>query len=306
MIMLYYCYLGGNIMKLLNSLKQRFSFDQLMIILMCFSLTFPFYISGPILIVEKIYLLYTKKIINAFKETPNIKYLFIFLVISTIISLISKNWIGIGCLLVILIFITLMVYYRKYITSDVFEFILDMMIILSILWAVYGLYEQLQIYQRLDTNPLSLKIFSRRENRLNSVFYNANYYAMMIEFILMCICYKFFRVKNNLKKSCLYIIIGFVNLFMLYMTGCRTALIATAGAIIIFLIINKNYKLCALIGIGVLTITGYFIINPSKFPRIERLASNFSDRADIWQAAVKGIKAHPFFGQGPMTFWMIF
>lgn len=293
------------VMNYLYKLKEKYSFDQLMIILTCFSLTFPFYICGPILIIEFIYLLYTKKAIHAFKNTPKVKYLFIFLGLSAIISLIYQNWVGIATVAGLFLAFTLMVYYRHYITVEVFEFVLDMLIILSILWAIYGLYEQMQILHRLGVDHFSLKIYSRRENRLNSVFFNANYYAMMIEFIILCIVYKFFSNKNNIKKSIVYVIVGLINLFMLYMTGCRTALIAIAGAILIFLIINKNYKICSVIGIGVLAMFGFFIFHPEKFPRIERLISNFDVRLKIWKCAIVGIKHHPLFGQGPFTYVLI-
>ena len=62
---------------------------------------------------------------------------------------------------------------------------------------------------------------------------------------------------------------------MLYMTGCRAGYVAIAGAICLFLIFNKNYKLCILIALGCLGIAGFFVLNPDKFPRIEYLISKF-------------------------------
>ena len=214
-------------MQFIHSLKKHFSKEQLMIILTALSLSTPFYICVPFLLLETLYLLYTKKIINVFKTTPKSKYLIIFMILTLVISLIYRNWIGAGCVVLIFIFVSLMLYYRKYINEEVFELILDMLIALSILWAIYGLYEQLQILNRLGYDHFTLKVFSRRENRLNSVFFNANYYAMMIEFIIMMIGYKIFGTKE-LKKQVYYFITACINFFLLYMTGCRTAFIATA------------------------------------------------------------------------------
>ena len=286
-------------------LKEKFSKEQLFIIATVLCLSTPFYICVPILLVETIYLFYTKKITNAFKNTPKSKYLIIFVLISLIISLIYQNWIGVCCVALIFMFISLMLYYRQYINQDVFEFIVDLLIALSVLWAIYGLYEQTQILERLGYDHFTLKVFSRRENRLNSIFFNANYYAMMIEFIIMMIGYKIFGTKN-IKKQIYYFVVACINFFLLYMTGCRTALIATAFAMIVFLIINRNYRICALIAFGCVILGIYFIINPEQFPRIEKLVDNFSVRTKIWQAAIKGIQAHPLFGQGPMTYMMIF
>ena len=292
-------------MQYLDSLKNRFSKEQLLLIAIAFSLSTPFYICVPFLLVVTIYLLYTKKIINAYKTTPKSKYLLIFMAISLIVSLIYQNWIGVGCLALIFIAVSLMLYYRQYINQDTFEFILDLLIALSVLWAIYGLYEQTQILQRLGYDHFTLKVFSRRENRLNSVFFNANYYAMMIEFIIMMIGYKIFGTKD-LKKQAYYFVVALINFFLLYMTGCRTALIATAGAMLVFLIVNKNFRICLLIALACVLCGIYFIFNPEQFPRIERIFDNFAVRMKIWRAAITGIKAHPLFGQGPMTYMMIF
>ncbi len=292
-------------MQFIHSLKERFSKEQLMIIATALSLSTPFYICVPFLLLETLYLLYTKKIISAFKSTPKSKYLVIFMSLTLIVSLFYQNWIGVGCVVLIFIFVSLMLYYRKYINVEVFEFILDMLIALSILWAIYGLYEQMQILQRLGYDHFTLKVFSRRENRLNSVFFNANYYAMMIEFIIMMIGYKLFGTKN-IKKQIYYFIVAGINFFLLYMTGCRTAFIATAVAVLVFLVINKNYRICMLIAIICIIGCIYFAINPQQFPRVEKLIDNFTVRKKIWHAAIEGIKAHPLFGQGPMTYMMIF
>ena len=62
-------------MQFIHSLKKHFSKEQLMIILTALSLSTPFYICVPFLLLETLYLLYTKKIINVFKTTPKSKYL---------------------------------------------------------------------------------------------------------------------------------------------------------------------------------------------------------------------------------------
>ena len=65
-------------MNYLKNLKEQFTFDQLLLIFTCFCFTFPFYILGPILLIEFIYLLVSKKAIIALKQTPQIKFLYLF------------------------------------------------------------------------------------------------------------------------------------------------------------------------------------------------------------------------------------
>lgn len=291
-------------MNFINHLKAKYSPDMLLILAIIVSMFFPFYICGPLLLIEFLYLLYTKKAIYAFQNTPKIIYLLIFLGLSALVSLFYQNWVGILTVGGLFIAATLMVYYRQHITPELFELILDIFIIFSVFWALYGLFEQMQILQRLGVDHFSLKVYSRRENRLNSVFFNANYYAMMLEFLIMTIFYKILTTKDK-HKIIFYVLVGFLNLFMLYMTGCRTALIAIAGAMLVFLIINKNYKICSLIALAFLALLAFFAFNPDKFPRIERIVSNLDVRIKIWKCAIEGIKHHPLFGQGPFTYVMI-
>ena len=63
---------------------------------------------------------------------------------------------------------------------------------------------------------------------------------MMIEFIAVSIVYKFFTVKNDLKRSIFYVIVGFLNLFMLYMTGCRAGYVAMPELFVYFLFLIKT------------------------------------------------------------------
>ena len=81
-------------MNYLKDLKEQITFDQLLLIFTCFSFTFPFYILGPILLIEFIYLLVSKKAIIALKQTPQIKFLYLFVLISLSISIIHKNILG--------------------------------------------------------------------------------------------------------------------------------------------------------------------------------------------------------------------
>lgn len=292
-------------MNYLKSLKQRFNKDEFLVIFIILSLLLPAYICIPILLIETIYLLYTKRLISAFKNTDKVKYLIIFSILSLVVSLIYQNWIGVACTLFIMIAISLTLYYRQIITKDLFEFILDLVIAMSILWAIYGFYEYMMILNRFGIDHFKIKIYSRRENRLNSVFMNANYYAMMIEFTLMMIGYKLFGTKD-IKKISYYLSVAFINCFLLFLSGCRTAWPAIGIGVIVFLIINKNYRWCLFIGtcfaLGIIMI----IINPSIFPRFSSILKYYSDRNEIWSTAIKGIKAHPLFGQGPMTYMMIY
>lgn len=84
--------------------------------------------------------------------------------------------------------------------------------------------------------------------RTNAMFFNANYYAMMIEFFVAICFYKFLKYTHNhgfmdhIKEIVTIGLITLLNLFCLYLTGCRTAWPALAGGLAIMLLFNRNYK----------------------------------------------------------------
>ena len=128
-------------MDYIKQLKTRFNHDEFCVIFSVLCLSLPYYLCGPLLVMELLYLLYTKKLISAFKNTPKSKYLLLFIILISIISIIHQNWLGLFCSGVLLCIAALLVFYYQTITKDLFEFIIDLLIVCSVLWAIYGLYE---------------------------------------------------------------------------------------------------------------------------------------------------------------------
>ena len=292
-------------MQFLQTLKQKFTKEEWLLLIPFLSFSLPAYICVPILLIEAVYLLYTKKFQTAYKNIRESKYLFIFCTFSLLISLLYRNWFGLACSVFMFIVAVILIYYRNHITKEIFSLAIEILIFSSILWAIYAFYEYLQILELLGYEHFVIRVFSRREYRINSVFFNANYYAMMIEFLLMLIVYKIFTTSNK-KRIPYYLTVAAINLAMLFLSGTRTAWPAIAAGVIVFLIINKNYKWCGLITIIGIFIVGYFAMNPSKLPRVERLVSNYSTRRNIWATSIAAIKDSPIVGKGPMTYYMIF
>ena len=293
-------------MNFIQKLINRFSKPERMIILSVILLAFPFYICVPLYIIQVIYLFKTKEIQAAFKNTTNSKYLLYFLSFSFLVSLFFQNYIGIIVTLALVIIISIMLYYRVHINASVFDFIVELIIMLSIFWAIIGFYEYLMILEKNGIHEFMIKIYARRENRLNSVMFNANYYASSIEMVLLLILYQFIKAKNQFFKQSYYSIVAILNCFILFLSGTRTSWIALLGAVFIFFIINKNYKWCALFISSAIVIVVYFLFHIDKIPRVEYLLSNLGVRGKIWSASIHAIIDNPLFGRGPMTYMQIY
>lgn len=290
-------------------MKKHFTHNQRYIIVAVLSMFLPFYMCGAVLFFLTIRLLLKGEIQEAYKQTPRSQFILYFCALSLIISLIYKNYLGALCSVVILVILSFILYYRMHVTKPLFEFITNCIVVLSILAALYGLIEYIGILNDLNIDQFEIIIFNSPKHRINSVFFNANYYAMMIEFFICIIFYKILQIKNFKKEYKLfgyYVSTIILNLFLLVLTACRTAWFALAGGILIMLLLDKHFKTClSIFGCCLLTCI-YFIFNPSKFPRVDNIIDYFLTRSHIWKVAIKNISTHPLFGEGPMTYYHVY
>jgi O-antigen ligase len=293
----------------INYLKEHFTHNQRYIIFAVLSMFLPFYICGAILIFLTIRLLLKGEIQQAYKNIPASYFILFFCGLSLIVSLVYQNYYGAICSIGIVFVLSFVLYYRMHITPELFEFITNILIVMSLFAALYGLIEYIGVLNKKNINVFDIIIFNSPKDRINSVFFNANYYAMMIEFFVCIAFYKILKIKNIIEefpKFFYYILVILVNLFVLILTGCRTAWPAIAAGILIMLIVDKHYKTCLCILTVVIFASLYFLMNPSQFPRVDNIIDYFMTRQNIWSVAIKNIKSHPLFGEGPMTYMHIY
>lgn len=290
-------------------LKTHFTHHQKYIIVAVFSMFLPFYMCGGILIFLTLRLLWKGEIQEAYRQIPKSRFIIYFSLLSAIVSLFYQNYYGFVCSIGILVILSFVLYYRIHIDSRLFEYITNCIIVLSIFAALYGLIEYIGILNSYNIDQFEIMIFNRPQDRINSVFFNANYYAMMIEFFVCLTFYKILKIKDiklEWKKFIYYVAVIGLNLFVLLLTACRTAWPALAGGILIMLIVDKHHKTCACILALVIVACIYFLLNPSKFPRVDNIVAYFMTRAGIWEVAIQNIITHPLFGEGPMTYMHIY
>ncbi len=257
-----------------------------------------------VLAVICMYLLFTGRLKEVYTSMPKSYLIHIFTLVSMIVSIYYKNYIGALCCIGVWVILSVILFYSQHITKDFFEKLIDVMIFLSIFCALYGLFEYTRILSNF-TDDFTLIILNSPENRLNSVFFNANYYAMMIEFFVLMCCYKILKV-DNVKRVIYYFIVIGINLFLLYLTGCRSAWPALGCAILVLLLVEKRFKIFILILTIAFIAFIFFIINPQYFPRTNNIIEYFGIRVDIWEIAIQGILDFPLFGQGPLTYMHIY
>lgn len=282
-----------------------YTIDEYIIMIVCASLFLPFYFCLIAIVLTIAYLCVSGKIKEVLTAIPKAKHLYTFIALITILSLISGNMLGALCSLGILVVFIFIFYYRLHIGPRLFEFIMDACCLVSwfcVLWAVVEYYN---ISHFMGLRFLDFMIVDDPLFRINSTFFNANYYAMMIEFLILICIYKMLKVRS-FRRVAYYVITIISNLFALYLTGCRTAWAPFVITIpLMFFLNRKKFYFNSTMSIyGVVGIT--LLFNPSLFPRIDTLVEYYDTRVDIWQAAIRGIMQNPFFGKGPLTYFFTY
>ena len=203
----------------INYLKKHFTHQQRYIIVGVISLFLPFYICSCIILFLVLRLIWSGEIQNAYHRSKVNRMLFIFCFLSMFISFIYKNYVGIFVAFFLLIAGLFILYYKAHISEDLFNLIINLILILSLFAAFYGLIEYIAILNSINIDQFEIIIFNKPKERINSVFFNANYYATMIEFFVCLAFYNILKLKNLKKdfKKLLYytfiILINFLHFF---------------------------------------------------------------------------------------------
>lgn len=269
----------------------------------------PFYITLIIHAIELIILLKRGELVEAYKNTKASYFILFFCALLAIVSLFYQNYLGILVTVGILMLGSFAVYYRQHISAESFEFFMDTTLILSLVAALVAIIQYFIILHRFNIDGFELIIFNTPKNRVDSFYFNANYYAMMIEFWVGIAFYKILRLTQeehvNFKKIGGYCIIILINLFTLVLSGCRTAWPAMLAGLAIMLLFAHFYKLFGLIATGGMASAGFLFTHKSYIPRASNITKYLGVRQKIWRAALASIKDHPLFGEGPLTYMHI-
>ncbi|SEI38869.1 O-antigen ligase family protein [Sharpea azabuensis] len=269
----------------------------------------PFYITLIVHAIELIILLKRGELVEAYKNTKASYFILFFCALLAIVSLFYQNYLGILVTVGILMLGSFAVYYRQHISAESFEFFMDTTLILSLVAALVAIIQYFIILHRFNIDGFELIIFNTPKNRVDSFYFNANYYAMMIEFWIGIAFYKILRLTQeehvNFKKIGGYCIIILINLFTLVLSGCRTAWPAMLAGLAIMLLFAHFYKLFGLIAAGGMASAGFLFTHKSYIPRASNITKYLGVRQKIWRAAIASIKDHPLFGEGPLTYMHI-
>ena len=282
-----------------------YSVDQYIIMFVVFIIFLPHYFSLAAMVGVAIYLIYTKQLKKIIFNTPRGHWALIFGGLSMIVSLYYQNYRGfMQCIGIVFVAIFIL-YYRNYVDERLFTFIVDTCCLLSLCCFVWGLLEYAQIVDRLGYPFDEFIVEDSPANRINSTFYNANYYGMMIQFLVLMCLYKILHAKT-IHRVVFYVVTILCNLFVLYLSGCRAGWLSFLVTIPLIFYINKRKKTSLFLVLMIVLVVVIVLLNPEIFPRFDNILRYFFNRTKIWFTAIKGICETPLFGRGPSAYYMIY
>ena len=278
-------------MKKWNQITDRFTFDEQIVLGLVLSIFISTYLTVAAIVAIIGYLIWQDRLRTIVESVDGAYYLFAFCLVSLAVSLMNENLQGVLIAFAMSALFIISLFIRTVMSQKLFEKVID----LSCAASPFSLI--IIVYQLLTTT-------GSVEFRASSIFLNANYYATITELVVLFCMYKMIQPQQKQRKHFLMII--FLNLSGLYLSNCRTAVIALSIAILVILILNKRFEVLGItLAFDALMV---FVISlmPQSLLRIDQTGTDFVSRFSIWQTAVKGILHHPFFGQGARTYEMIY
>ena len=269
----------------LNTLRHRYSAHDLLILALVASAFLSYQATIVMGAATVLYLIYSGDIGHIFRSVPGAAYILAFCGLAIVLSMAYGEDQAIYVSFGILLAIILVLFLRYAITQRIFEQAIDLSCALSVLCCLVAI----------------LQWLSMPGGRFPSTFYNANYYASIIEIVSLFALYRLITNKGGWKKSLFYGLVLFANLVGLEICECRTAYAVIALAAPVLLALVKRKYLYAYFGIMLFALC-VLAVKPDLFPRFFQLSRDFDTRMSIWKSSFLGFLEHPILGSGCLSY----
>ena len=271
--------------------KEQTALNKLLFITV-FSLFLPGFVVILPVLVYSMYALFKKDFLFKALDQPLSKILLLFIPILVIVPVFYKNWVGLlgGTFAALVLIMTIQL--KNDMTAKIYDKICEWCAFLSVPCFIAAIAEYIFL-----ADP---KV---ERYRVVSSFYNTNYYAFVIEIVILISLYK---ILTDKKSRPFYAVTGAVNIFAAFMTLNRSIWPALAVGVIVILLLLKKYKI-VIISLSLIAVAGLIIVfHPEFIPRFKAFELNKNLRFNIWETAYKGLFKHPYFGRGIWSYILLY
>lgn len=280
--------------------KYNLKFDELIVLIIAFTVFLPFYALVISLNAVFFYLLVSRKFLNVIKSTPYFKNIVVFLILTFGVSIYNNNMYGIGVSIILFQFMIFFMYYRIVINRLLFSRIIKLYMIVSIFCFLITLLTVLYKKFLLDLNFYEFIEFLSLHRPISS-FFNTNYYATICEFIIIIAMYYFLANKNR-KDRLYFLCVSALAFLVLFLTENRTALPTILVATLVLSFSKDNKKIITFVAFLSILIIVLTIFSNRIFPRYEFIGNSMHSRITIWKNSITLFKENFLFGCGPMAY----
>lgn len=282
-------------MKILS----QYTLPERLLIYSTMSIVLPFFISGPIVFIILMILIYQyrSRLLEAIK--PLSPWL-VFFTYAEVVALINYNFLGAILPLGFLLFAIFFWIYRQIIHRDLFVLLMKILSVESGLISLHaiGTYFKFLLERSLPWTYIITE--GSPQFRAESFFFNANYFGLYIVMAIVITIYWFTIAKTKWEYSLILLILG-LNGISVILTASRMLIPTVLIGAFVVLWFNYRRTAMAFLMLGVVGLVT-IILKPSIFPRFESLAYGFEDRFMIWSNGWEIFKTRPLTGRGPLAY----
>lgn len=283
---------------------KEFGFEYYLFFALFILIFVPFYVWLPAFILVFLILLFRGDFKGQFKD-PNPAYIFIlaFVTYSTVISAINQNILGFWISLFMYLYAIYFKYYMENAYERLFNHIVNVSLIASGFLFIFAFLEYKEWVLEWDYTFISPMLGREHPERVEATFFNPNYYAHMLEFFIAMGLYKMFSTKSRWKMV-IYVLVTAANLLATFWTGNRTSPVIAVVAVIVFFYVLSARRTTIAVSL-ILVLALIVTVATGHYPRLDNISWALEDRLYIWETAIKGIQDNWLFGQGPLTYMMV-
>lgn len=263
---------------------RQISWQQRVLLVTVASACLPFPITCAMLIVSVAVLLCDKTTRGIAFFNKSDMLIFGVGALAVIVPLFYRRYISAIAGIAICIGIMLFVLLRAWMSQGLYRLIMKACCVSSVFCFVFA------IVQKIVFGPMF---------RSTGGLLNANYYGTICEFIIIFAVYLLISSKRNKGIYCSVLVINIAGIFL---CDCQSAWIAIMVGVFCMLILSGRKRLAAYFAGAAMVALLVGIFTPGLLPRLEHMPQSFITRQNIWSTAIKGIIAHPLFGQGALTY----
>jgi len=194
----------------------------------------PFYMGLVLFILSLLFILVlSDKSFRLMKIGSNKLFFNLFILYSLVVSIVHMNTLGFWISICFFFFFLFFNYYQERVRPDYLEIVLKITLYISFILFIYAFLEHFNVIGEWDYTFISPLFGKEHPERVETTFFNPNYYALMLEFFILIGLYKINETDTPHKKS-LYGVITLCNILAVYFTGNRSTPFVFVSSVAIF------------------------------------------------------------------------